>query len=229
MSEMPPGLAAELETLQRKHAQYPEGRYFVPLANARRKAGDLEKAETLLREGMEIHPEYLSAYIVLGRCLEDRGDAAEAEEQFRRVLSRDPQNLVALQHLGEIAARDGRREDAARWYQELISADPMNDGARARLAELEAEEPEAVVSETPEEDQRWEGEGGLAREVRDDDEPDAEEDAEKISDYLPAGLATEEPWIGAADQDGGPTDEEEARVLSFAEGAAKRKMRYTPG
>ncbi len=221
MSEMPPGLAAELETLQRKHAQYPEGRYFVPLANARRKAGDLHKAETLLREGMEIHPEYLSAYIVLGRCLEDRGDAAEAEEQFRRVLSRDPQNLVALQHLGEIAARDGRREDAARWYHELIGADPMNDGARARLAELEAEEPEAVSSETPEEDQRWEGEGGLAREVRDDEEPGAGEDAGELSDRLPAELDPEEPLIGAADRDGSPTDEAEARVPSSADDAGE--------
>jgi|GEM_PF-1584535 len=221
MSEMPPGLAAELETLQRKHAQYPEGRYFVPLANARRKAGDLHKAETLLREGMEIHPEYLSAYIVLGRCLEDRGDAAEAEEQFRRVLSRDPQNLVALQHLGEIAARDGRREDAARWYHELIGADPMNDGARARLAELEAEEPEAVSSETPEEDQRWEGEGGLAREVRDDEELGAGEDAGELSDRLPAELDPEEPLIGAADRDGSPTDEAEARVPSSADDAGE--------
>jgi len=162
MSEISPGLATELETLQRKHAEYPEGRYFVPLANARRKAGDLDRAEALLRDGLEIHPDYLSAHIVLGRCLEDRGNGREAEEQFQRVLSRDPQNLVALKHLGEIAARDGRRDDAARWYRELIGADPMNDGARARLTELEAGEPQGVMAETEDEDQRWEGEGGLA-------------------------------------------------------------------
>src|SRR5690606_8541778 len=115
MADSPSELQFEIEKLERKHAEHPEGRFFVPLANAYRKIGDIETAESLLRSGVERHPDYLSAHIVLGRCLTDRDAVGEAEEEFRFVLSQDPQNLIALRTLGELALADGRRAEAAEW------------------------------------------------------------------------------------------------------------------
>jgi tetratricopeptide (TPR) repeat protein len=140
MAEMSPELFAELETLEQKHAEHPQGRYFVPLANAYRKAGRVEQAETLIRDGLRHHPDYLSAHIVLGRCLRDRGAVDEAEETFRRVLDTDSQNLVALRSLGELAATSGRTGEARHWLERLVSVDPLNDEARELLDRLGEEE-----------------------------------------------------------------------------------------
>jgi tetratricopeptide (TPR) repeat protein len=136
MADTPSELQFEIEKLERKHAEHPEGRFFVPLANAYRKMGDVETAEALLREGVQRHPDYLSAHIVLGRCLADRGATAEAEDEFRFVLSDDPQNLIALRTLGELALADGRPAEAADWYRELLAVDPMNEEARQALESL---------------------------------------------------------------------------------------------
>jgi tetratricopeptide (TPR) repeat protein len=136
MAESPSELRIEIEKLEQKHAENPGGRYFVPLANAFRKLGAVEHAESLLLDGLRKHPEYLSAHIVLGRCLADRKANAEATEEFRYVLSIDPQNLVALRSLGEIALDQGQPADAAHWFQELISVDPMNEDARRALEQL---------------------------------------------------------------------------------------------
>lgn len=137
MAETPPELQVEIEKLERKHGENPEGRYFVPLANAYRKLGQLQRAESLLREGLRRHPDYLSAHIVLGRCLADRGATDEATEEFRYVLSLDPQNLIALRSLGDLSLGSGRVDDAGRWYNELLRADPMNEEARRALESLQ--------------------------------------------------------------------------------------------
>lgn len=144
MADSPSELQFEIEKLERKHAENPEGRFFVPLANAYRKMGDVETAEALLRAGVERHPDYLSAHIVLGRCLADRGAVAEAEEEFRFVLSQDPQNLIALRTLGELAVAGSRPGEAADWYRELLAVDPMNEEARQALDALS----DAPTSET---------------------------------------------------------------------------------
>lgn len=139
MAESPAQLYAEIEKYERKQAENPEGRYFVPLANAYRKLGDYDRAERLLREGLTRHPDYLSAHIVLGRTLADRGSVDEAADEFRHVLGIDPQNLIALRTLGELAVAAGRLEEARHWYGELLVVDPMNDEARQALAELSAQ------------------------------------------------------------------------------------------
>jgi tetratricopeptide (TPR) repeat protein len=138
MAEYPAHLRAEIEKYERKHEENPQGRNFVPLANAYRKAGELQLAEGLLRDGIRLHPDYLSAHIVLGRVLADRGASAEAAAEFRHVLSVDPQNLIALRTMGELAVGDGRADEAGYWFRELLVVDPMNDEARAALAELDA-------------------------------------------------------------------------------------------
>lgn len=150
MVAVPPELVAEAQKFERYNAQNPQGRYFVPLANTYRKMREFEKAEALLREGLRRHPDYLSAHIVLGRCLADRGATEDAAGEFRYVLSMDPQNLIALRYLGEMASEGGRNEEAIRWYRELLAVDPLNEDARQALDALEsAPVPSALA---PEED-----------------------------------------------------------------------------
>lgn len=143
MAAIPVDPREELERLERKHAENPEGRYFVPLADAYRRSGNISGAIDLLRAGLARHPDYLSAHVVLGRCYADSGESEAAEAEFLHVLSLDPQNLLALGTLGDIALLDGRRREAERWYQDLLTVDPMNDDAKTSLTRLRAEQADA--------------------------------------------------------------------------------------
>jgi tetratricopeptide (TPR) repeat protein len=134
MADLSPELAAKIQTLEGGYADNP-GRYFVALAGAWREAGEISRAEEILRENLKRFPG-LSAHVLLGRCLADRGAFQEAANEFHYVLSIDAQNLIALRTLAEMAAAGGRRSEAERWYNELLAVDPMNAEARAALAEL---------------------------------------------------------------------------------------------
>lgn len=147
MPEISPELAARIHSLQDSHAENP-ARFFMPLASAWREAGETGRAEELLRENLKRHPGYLSAHVLLGRCLADRGAYAEARNEFQYVLSVDPQNLIALRTLGDMAAAGGDAGEARRWYGELLSVDPMNAEARQALSALDAA-PAAAPAEAP--------------------------------------------------------------------------------
>ena len=134
MADLSPELASRIQSLEASYADNP-GRYFVALAGAWREAGDIARAEEILRENLKRFPG-LSAHVLLGRCLADRGAFQEAANEFHYVLSIDSQNLIALRTLAEMAAAGGRRAEAERWYNELLAVDPMNVEARAALAQL---------------------------------------------------------------------------------------------
>lgn len=148
MLEAPAALDTEIQLLERRHAENPEGRFFVPLADRYRKLGEPARAETLLREGLRRLPDYVSARIVLGQCLADLGRADEAASEFRSVLAVDSQNLLALRGLGRLAAAAGQHEEASRWYGELLAVDPLNEDAGRALETLRAQ-PEAQAVADP--------------------------------------------------------------------------------
>lgn len=80
----------------------PQGRSFVPLADAYRRAGDLLRARLLLEEGLRRHPDFSSAYVVAMRIARDVSDHAGALAATRRVLELDPDNVEARRVLAEI-------------------------------------------------------------------------------------------------------------------------------
>ena len=127
---------SEIEKLERRYSENPDGRFFAPLADAYRKAGSLDRALELVRAGLVKHPDYLSAHIVLGRCFLDKDADADAAATFERVLALDPENIIALKSLAEIAERGGRTDAAREWLQKLLVVDSMNAEAEADLQRL---------------------------------------------------------------------------------------------
>jgi len=67
----PLAYTSEIEKLERRWLENPKGRNFAPLADAYRKAGEIDRAIDLCKSGLELHPDYVSAHIVYGRCLID--------------------------------------------------------------------------------------------------------------------------------------------------------------
>lgn len=101
---------ARLELLARAH---PDSRVVLHLAEAHRRAGQLEQALHVLEEGLARQPDDAAARVLLGRVLLDLGRWAEAQSAFRAALAGQPERMeiVALRALGELAAL--WRSDAA--------------------------------------------------------------------------------------------------------------------
>lgn len=85
----------------------PEGRVFAQLGDALRRAGDLDGALEVLRDGVERHPHFTPGYVALGWTVLETGDPDEALTTFRRALSLDPENPFSLFGAGSVLAARG--------------------------------------------------------------------------------------------------------------------------
>lgn len=147
---------ARLDELERKFEENPR-RYFAPLANEYRKAGDAAKAAELCRSQLHDVPGHISGHIVLGQALFDSGDFAGARAALETALALDPENIVALRYLGDIARSTGDAAEAERWYSRTLEADPYNEAATQGLQAMREGDSDAaaeapVASDAPEPD-----------------------------------------------------------------------------
>lgn len=126
----------EIAKLESLYAMNPEGRVFTHLAEACRKAGHLDRARQILEDGLQKHPDYASAHVVLGRVLADSGEGESAATEFRRVLELDRHNLVALRSLGELATQAGHTDEAIHYWSELEVLDPSDATIQDQLRTL---------------------------------------------------------------------------------------------
>jgi tetratricopeptide (TPR) repeat protein len=126
-----------LDELNRKFDENPR-RYFAPLANEFRKAGELARAIELCRSYLPHQPGHMSGYIVYGQSLFDAGRLEEASEIFHQALNLDPENLIALRHLGDISRAEGDKTQAMQWYKRVRDLDPKNEEITAFITDLAA-------------------------------------------------------------------------------------------
>ncbi|HET7632844.1 MAG TPA: tetratricopeptide repeat protein [Gemmatimonadaceae bacterium] len=143
---------ARIDELKKKFDENPR-RYFAPLANEYRKAGDTDQAIAICREFLPQQPGHMSGHIVYGQALFEAQQYDEARTVFDTALTLDPENLIALRQLGDIAHTLGDRTTARSWYQRVLEADPRNADVAALLTALDAEpdvpEPAAETTEVP--------------------------------------------------------------------------------
>jgi cytochrome c-type biogenesis protein CcmH/NrfG len=115
---------AELEDRIRAN---PDSRLFPQLAEEYRRAGRYDDALSTLRNGLERQPEYVSAHVLLGRCLLESGDVEGAVGELERVTANDPTHPLAHKLLSQAQLAHGRREAASQTlerYALLHSGDP---------------------------------------------------------------------------------------------------------
>jgi tetratricopeptide (TPR) repeat protein len=143
------GTSARIDELRKKFDENPR-RYFAPLANEYRKAGDLEQAIFICQEYLPQQPGHMSGHIVYGQALYESGREEEAKAVFETALSLDPENLIALKHLGDIARASGDAAGARNWYQRVLDADPRNDEIIVLISSL-APSSDAQATSSPRE------------------------------------------------------------------------------
>jgi len=140
---------SEIAKLESRWRENPSGLTFAPLAEAYRKQKEAQRALEILAPGLERHPDYIPANIVLGRCHWDLNDLPAAERAFAHVLGLDEENVIALKALADITERLVRYDEAERWLETLLAVDRSNDEARVqleRIRELQREQAEGSAS-----------------------------------------------------------------------------------
>ncbi len=141
--------SARIDELKKKFDENPR-RYFAPLANEYRKAGDPLQAIAICREFLPQQPGHMSGHIVFGQALFDAQKFEEARTVFGTALTLDPENLIALRCLGDIARGLGDNTVARVWYQRVLDADPRNDEIAAILATLPTVDEPTRAQQEPE-------------------------------------------------------------------------------
>lgn len=115
----------------------PGSRVFYQLGEELRKSEQLEQAESVLREGLEKHSGYLSAWISLGRVLQEMSRSEEAIEVLNRAFELDRQNVVVARLLGDAYMDIGEHVEAIKKYKLVAALHPADEEIQSRIAELE--------------------------------------------------------------------------------------------
>ncbi len=137
-----------IDELRQKFHENPR-RYFAPLANEYRKAGDPEQAIAICRAHLAQQPAHMSGHVVYGQALYDARRPEEARTVLEKALTLDPDNAVVLRQLGDIAREKGESAEARHWYGKALDIDPHDTEVAAYIAELT----EPIVGEPEDPDQ----------------------------------------------------------------------------
>jgi predicted regulator of Ras-like GTPase activity (Roadblock/LC7/MglB family)/Flp pilus assembly protein TadD len=141
---------AEIKELSKKLAQNPDSMVFVQLADAHRRAGDLEQSVKVCQLGLERHPTYATARAILGRNFLDLGRLDDADAEFRKIEVADPENIMAHRMLGQIAMQKGQYAEAINRQQRVLSLDPEDATAQELLQEALRKSKEAPTGNSKE-------------------------------------------------------------------------------
>ena len=71
----------------------PTSRVFAPLAEAYRKYGMVDDAILILKKGIKVHPDFVSAYLGLSFCYFDKKEFSLAFETLRPLVDSNRENL----------------------------------------------------------------------------------------------------------------------------------------
>lgn len=138
----------------RKFQEDPTSRIFAPLAELYRKAGLIDEAIEIAKEGLRIHPNFTGGRVALARALFDKQLYDDVVRELTHVIRDSPDNLVAQRLFAESSLMLGRVSDALGGYKMLLYFSP-SDGEAARLVqELESQAYEKgtllLTQDTPE-------------------------------------------------------------------------------
>jgi tetratricopeptide (TPR) repeat protein len=123
----------------KRYQEDPTSRVFAPLAESYRKAGLVDEAIEIAREGLRIHPNFIGGRVALARALFDKKLYGEVVDELGKVVEDVPDNLVAQRLIAESYLMLGRVSDALSSYKMLLYFSPADAETAKMVQELEAQ------------------------------------------------------------------------------------------
>jgi len=131
-------LAAAIRRYEERVAKDPSSLGFALLADLYRKAGRVDDAIAVCRNGLLRHPHYATARLILAKALMSRQDFSAALAEIEAILRVSPNDVQCHRLAAEVHRRLGRIDDAARHLERAASLDPGDRESRALLGLLRA-------------------------------------------------------------------------------------------
>jgi tetratricopeptide (TPR) repeat protein len=121
----------------KRYQDDPTSRVFAPLAEAYRKAGLIDDAIEIAREGMLLHPGFVGGRVALARALFDKHQYEDVLELLNAVIEDVPDNLVAQRLLAESYLMTGKVANSLGCYKMLLYFNPNDAEVNKIVSELE--------------------------------------------------------------------------------------------
>ena len=121
----------------KKYQEDPSSRVFAPLAEAYRKAGLIDEAIDIAREGLRVHPGFIGGRVALARALFDKKAYSEVIGELKPVVRDVPDNLAAQKLLAESHLMEGQLVDALSCYKMYLYFNPSDEEMGQLVRELE--------------------------------------------------------------------------------------------
>jgi predicted Zn-dependent protease len=123
----------------KKYQEDPSSRVFAPLAEAYRKAGLVNEAIEIARDGLKLHPRFMGGRVALARALFDKKLYQEVIDELSPIVQDIPDNLVAQRLLAESHLIQGRVAESLSAYKMLLYFSPLDHEVAQIVQELEAQ------------------------------------------------------------------------------------------
>ena len=123
----------------KKYQEDPTSRVFAPLAEAYRKAGLVDEAIDIAREGLRVHPGFVGGRVALARALFDKREYQHVIDELSLIVRDVPDNLIAQKLLAESNLMLGRVPEALGAYKMLLYFSPNDPEAMQMVSELESQ------------------------------------------------------------------------------------------
>lgn len=121
----------------KKYQEDPTSRVFAPLAEAYRKAGLIDEAIEISRDGLKLHPRFIGGRVALARALFDKSLYHEVIAELAPIVEDIPDNLVAQRLLAESYLMLGKVAESLNAYKMLLYFAPTDLDTARIVQELE--------------------------------------------------------------------------------------------
>jgi tetratricopeptide (TPR) repeat protein len=146
-------LPQAIPRLTQRLASNPASRAFVPLADEYLRQNLLEDAILVLNSGIEHHPTYVAARMMLGNAYQRAGRVVEARREFESVVRVHPENVLAYKKIALIYREAGQLGETVEICNKILTIDPYDKKAKGILAsaqeEISAIEDRAAMPDWP--------------------------------------------------------------------------------
>jgi len=126
----------DVEYFSKKLEEDPTSRVFMPLAFAYLRLGKYDEVIDVCSKGLDNHPDYHAAKVVLANAFLEKGMLDEAKHLLYDVVEKVPENYRANKMLGDILRESGDIIGATVYYRNALVAAPEDFELKVLIEEL---------------------------------------------------------------------------------------------
>lgn len=124
----------------KKYQDDPASRVFAPLAESYRKAGLIDEAVEIAREGVRNHPNFVGGRVALARALFDRKSYMEVVHELESVVRDVPDNVIAQRLVADSFIMLNQPGSALTHLKMLLYLAPEDDELAKLVEQIETEQ-----------------------------------------------------------------------------------------